>query len=143
MKFAAYPTDKHLCVVRLISLYLEKTSVLREKHDSFFFISYVIVYFTAYTHSVILIPLLVYSYLYYHGISNLSAISHINNITKKRPTNERILSYLNKKGGTNWDEKTVKEVLGLLRTKNLFNSNDIAESEENVIPNLQTGMSYI
>ena len=27
----------------------------------------------------------------------LAAISHIKNISKKRPTNERILSYLNKK----------------------------------------------
>ena len=68
----------------------------------------------------------------------LSAISHIKNISKKRPTNERILSYLNKKGATNWDEKTVKEVLCLLRSKNLLNGNDIAESEENGISNLPT-----
>ena len=78
------------------------------------------------------------SYLYYHGISNISAISHIKNISKKRPTNERILSYLNKKGATNWDENTVKEVLFLLRSKNLLNSNVIAESEENGISNLPT-----
>ena len=63
----------------------------------------------------------------------LSAISHIKNISKKRPTNERILSYLNKKGATNWDEKTVKEVLCSLRAKNLLNNNDIAESEKNGI----------
>ena len=58
--------------------------------------------------------------------------------SKKRTTNERILSYLNKKGAANWDEKTVKEVLCSLCTKNLLNSNDIAESEENEIPNLLT-----
>ena len=61
----------------------------------------------------------------------LSAISHTKNISKKRPIDERILSYLNKKGATNWDEKTVKEVLRSLRSKNLLNRNDIAESEEN------------
>ena len=49
-----------------------------------------------------------------------------------------ILSYLNKKGATNWDKKTVKEVLCSLRAKNLFNSNDIAESEVIGIPNLPT-----
>ena len=69
----------------------------------------------------------------------LSAISHVKNISKKRPTNERILSYLNKKGTTNWDGKTVKEVLCSLQAKNLLNSNDIAEPEENRIPNLPTG----
>ena len=68
----------------------------------------------------------------------LSAISHIKNISKKSPTNERILSYLKKKGATNWDEKTVKEVLCSLRSKDLLNSNDIAESEENGIANLPT-----
>ena len=61
----------------------------------------------------------------------LSAISHIKIISKKRPTNEHLLSYLNKKGATNWDEKTVNEVLCLLCGKNLLNSNDMAESEEN------------
>ena len=95
-------------------------------------------YHTAHTYSVILIPLLVCSYLYYHGIQILSAVSHIKIISKKRPTDERISSYLNKKGATNWDEKTVKEVLCSLRAKNLSNSNDIAESEENGIPNLPT-----
>ena len=68
----------------------------------------------------------------------LAAISHIKNISKKRPTNECILSCLNQKWATNWDKKTVKEVLCSLRAKNLFNSNDKAESEENGIPNLPT-----
>ena len=68
----------------------------------------------------------------------LSAISHIKIISKRRPTNERILSYLNKKGATNWDEKTVKGVLCSICAKNLLNSNDIAESAENGIPNLPT-----
>ena len=74
----------------------------------------------------------------------LSAISHIKNISKKRPTNERILFYLNNKGVTNWDEKTVKEASCSLRAKNLLNSNNIAESEENGISNLPTvGVVYI
>ena len=41
LEFVAYPTDKCLCVVRLIRLYLRKTSTLRKKDDSSFFISYV------------------------------------------------------------------------------------------------------
>ena len=67
----------------------------------------------------------------------LTAISHIKNISKNRPTNERILSYPNK-GATNWNEKTVKEVLRSLRAKNLLISNDIAESEKNGILILPT-----
>ena len=68
----------------------------------------------------------------------LSAFSHIKVISKKRRTNEPILSFLKQKGVTNWDENTVKEVLCSLRAKNFLNSNDIAESEENGIPNLPT-----
>ena len=68
----------------------------------------------------------------------LSTISHIKNISKKRPTNRRTLSNQNKKGATTWDERTVKEVLCFLRAKNLLNSNNIAELEENGIPNLPT-----
>ena len=43
LEFIAYPTDTlpYLCVVRLIRLYLSKTSTLRKKDDSSFFISYV------------------------------------------------------------------------------------------------------
>ena len=41
----------------------------------------------------------------------VAAISHIKNTSKKKPTNERILFYLNKEGATNWDDMTVKEVL--------------------------------
>ena len=67
----------------------------------------------------------------------LTAISYIKNISKNRPTNERILSYPNK-GATNWNEKTVKEVLRSLRAKNLLNSNDIVESEKNGILILPT-----
>ena len=33
-EFAAYPTDKYLCVIRLVSLYLGKASPRREKNDS-------------------------------------------------------------------------------------------------------------
>ena len=68
----------------------------------------------------------------------LSAFSHIKAISKKRPTNEPILSFLKQKGVKNWDENTVKEVLCSLRAKSFLNSNDIAESEENGIPNLPT-----
>ena len=41
------------------------------------------------------------------------------------------------------DEKTVKEVLCSLRAKNLLKSNDIAESEENGIPNLPNRIIYM
>ena len=41
LEFVAYPTDKCLCVVRLIRLYLRKISTLRKKDESSFFISYV------------------------------------------------------------------------------------------------------
>ena len=68
----------------------------------------------------------------------LSTISHIKNISKKRPTNKCILSYQNKKGATRWDERTVKEVSCSLRAKTLLNSNNIAELEANGIPNLPT-----
>ena len=73
----------------------------------------------------------------------LSAISHIKIISKKRPINERILTYLNKKRATKVDEKTVKEVLCSLRAKNLLKSNDTAESEENGIPNLPNFIIYM
>ena len=77
-------------------------------------------------------PFAVCSYLYHHEISNI-----ISNITsKKRSTNERLLSYLSKKGATNWVKKTMKEVF--LFSKNLLSSSDIAESEENRIPSLPT-----
>ena len=69
------------------------------------------------------------------------SISHIKNISKKRPAKELILSYLNKKGATNWDGKT--QVMCSLRAENLSNSNDIAISEENGIPNLPKRTSYI
>ena len=36
----------------------------------------------------------------------LAAVSHIRIISKKKPTNEPILPYLNKKVATNWDKKT-------------------------------------
>ena len=41
LEFLAYPADKYLCMVWLISLFLGKTSALIEEHESFFFISYV------------------------------------------------------------------------------------------------------
>ena len=60
----------------------------------------------------------------------LATISHIKNISEKRPTNEGILSYLNKKGASNWDEETVKEEMCSLHAKYLLNSNDIANSKK-------------
>ena len=39
--FEAYPTDKFLCVIRLISLYLGKIYLLGDKLDSSFYISHV------------------------------------------------------------------------------------------------------
>ena len=38
LEFAEFPAEKYFCVVRLISLYLGKTSTLRQKRDPSFFI---------------------------------------------------------------------------------------------------------
>ena len=104
---------------------------------------------TSYFHSAIICILAPYASQFSYGnicvvfriameSQILSTISHIKNISKKRPTNRRTLSNQNKKGATTWDERTVKEVLCFLRAKNLLNSNNIAELEENGIPNLPT-----
>ena len=44
LEFLAYPSEKAICVVRTIQLYLDKTANLRDKNMYFFFISYVAPY---------------------------------------------------------------------------------------------------
>ena len=121
--------------VNKLELWIFKIDTLRKSLKQLFkkVILLFMLYSTTHTNSVILIPLLVCSYLYDHGNSNIK-----NQYCKKRHPNERILSDLKNKGATNWDEKTVNKVLCLLRAKNLLNSNDIAESAVNWIPNLPT-----
>ena len=40
LEFLAYPSEKAICVVRIIKLYLDKTANLRDKNIYSFFISY-------------------------------------------------------------------------------------------------------
>ena len=50
-------------------------------------------------------------------------IDHIKNISKKKPTTERLLTYTNKSSATNCDEATVEDTLCIPRTKNLIDEN--------------------
>ena len=50
-------------------------------------------------------------------------ITHITSVSKKRPTTERLLTYINKSSATNCDETTVQDTLCILRTKNLIDEN--------------------
>ena len=53
----------------------------------------------------------------------LEAINHIKNVTEKKPTTERLLTYINKPSATNCDEANVEDTLSILRTKNLIVEN--------------------
>ena len=44
LEFLAYPSEKAICVVRIIKLYLDKTANMRDKNMYFFFINYVALY---------------------------------------------------------------------------------------------------
>ena len=53
----------------------------------------------------------------------LEAITHIKSVSKKKPTPERLLTYINKSSATNCDEATIQDALCILRTKNLIDEN--------------------
>ena len=53
----------------------------------------------------------------------LEAIIHIKSICKKKPTTERLLTYINKSSATNCDEAAIEDTLSILRTKNLIDEN--------------------
>ena len=47
----------------------------------------------------------------------LEAITHVKNISKKKPTVKRLLAHINSLGAINWDDPVVEETLCILRTK--------------------------
>ena len=53
----------------------------------------------------------------------LEAITHVKNISKKKPTVKRLLAHINSLGANNWDESVVEETLCILRTKGIINEN--------------------
>ena len=53
----------------------------------------------------------------------LEAITHVKNISKKKPTVKRLLAHINSLGANNWDESVVEETLCNLRTKGIINEN--------------------
>ena len=53
----------------------------------------------------------------------LEAINHIKSVSKKKPTTERLLTYINKSSAINCDEVTVEDTLYILRTKYLIDEN--------------------
>ena len=53
----------------------------------------------------------------------MEAITHVKNISKKKPTVKRLLAHINSLGANNWDESVVEETLCILRTKGIINEN--------------------
>ena len=53
----------------------------------------------------------------------LEAITHVKSVTKKKPTAERLQTYINKSSATICDEATIQDTLCILRTKNLIDEN--------------------
>ena len=53
----------------------------------------------------------------------LEAITHVKNISKKKPTVKRLLAHVNSLGKNNWDESAVEETLCILHTKGIINEN--------------------
>ena len=51
----------------------------------------------------------------------LEAITHVKNISKKKPTVKRLLAHINSLGANNWDESVVEETLCILRAKGIIN----------------------
>ena len=53
----------------------------------------------------------------------LEAITHVKNISKKKPTVKQLLAHINSLGANNWDESVVEETLCILHTKGIINEN--------------------
>ena len=53
----------------------------------------------------------------------LETITHVKNISKKKPTVKRLLAHINSLGANNWDESVVEETLCILRTKRIIDEN--------------------
>ena len=53
----------------------------------------------------------------------LEAVTHVKNISKKKPTVKRILAHVNSVGANNWDESIAEKTLCFLHTKGILNDN--------------------
>ena len=57
----------------------------------------------------------------YHAyLSTLEAITHVKNISKKKPTVKRLLAHTNSLGANNWGESVVEETLYNMRKKGIM-----------------------
>ena len=62
----------------------------------------------------------------------LEAINHIKNVSKKRVTADRVLSYRKKIGATNWDQESINDMLCILQCKETIDDNfTLVGNEEN------------
>ena len=66
----------------------------------------------------------------------LEAITHVKNISKKKPTVKRLLAHINSLGSNNWDELVAEETLCILRTKRIINENYkiLTTNDSNTLP---------
>ena len=53
----------------------------------------------------------------------LGAITHVKNISKKKPSVKRLLPHINSPGANNWGVSVVEETLCNMRTKGIINEN--------------------
>ena len=53
----------------------------------------------------------------------LESITHVKNISKKKPTVKQLLAPINRERVNNWDKSVVEETLCILRTKGIINEN--------------------
>ena len=53
----------------------------------------------------------------------LEAITHVKNISKKKPTVKRLLAHINSLWANSWDKPVVEETLCILRTKGIIYEN--------------------
>ena len=53
----------------------------------------------------------------------LEAVNYIRNVSKKKVTIDRIVTYLNDAGASNWDKKSVEANLKEMQTKGIINEN--------------------
>ena len=66
----------------------------------------------------------------------MEAITHVKNISKKKPTVKRLLVHIYSLGANNWDESVVEETLCILRTKGIINENYkiLTTNDTNTLP---------
>ena len=53
----------------------------------------------------------------------LEAINYIKNVTKKKVTIDKIVTYLNNAGASNWDKESIEANLKEMETKSIINEN--------------------